>query len=236
MEERNIETDLNALQMILEVSFKDTNLLLSAITHRSYLNEHRDATWEHNERLEFLGDAVLELIVTDFLFSTYADKPEGELTAIRAALVNTVSLSAASEQLGVNKYLLMSKGEAKDEGRARQYILANVFEACIGAIYLDQGYAVAREFIARRLFGHTEEIIKKRLWQDAKSRFQELSQEHASITPTYETVSQEGPDHDRVFTIGVYLRREKIAEGKGRSKQEAEQQAAQAAMLAKGWD
>ncbi len=236
MEERNIETDLNALQMILEVSFKDTNLLLSAITHRSYLNEHRDATWEHNERLEFLGDAVLELIVTDFLFSTYADKPEGELTAIRAALVNTVSLSAASEQLGVNQYLLMSKGEAKDEGRARQYILANVFEACIGAIYLDQGYAEAREFIARRLFGHTEEIIKKRLWQDAKSRFQELSQEHASITPTYETVSQEGPDHDRVFTIGVYLRREKIAEGKGRSKQEAEQQAAQAAMLAKGWD
>lgn len=236
MEERNIETDLNALQMILEVSFKDTNLLLSAITHRSYLNEHRDATWEHNERLEFLGDAVLELIVTDFLFSTYADKPEGELTAIRAALVNTVSLSAASEQLGVNQYLLMSKGEAKDEGRARQYILANVFEACIGAIYLDQGYAEAREFIARRLFGHTEEIIKKRLWQDAKSRFQELAQEHASITPTYETVSQEGPDHDRVFTIGVYLRREKIAEGKGRSKQEAEQQAAQAAMLAKGWD
>lgn len=236
MEERNIETDLNALQMILEVNFKDTNLLLSAITHRSYLNEHRDSTWEHNERLEFLGDAVLELVVTDFLFSTYADKPEGELTAIRAALVNTVSLSAASEQLGVNKYLLMSKGEAKDEGRARQYILANVFEACIGAIYLDQGYDVARNFIAGRLFGHTEEIIKKRLWQDAKSRFQELAQEHASITPTYETVSQEGPDHDRVFTIGVYLRRDKVAEGKGRSKQEAEQQAAQAAMLAKGWD
>jgi ribonuclease III len=236
MEERNIETDLNALQAILGVNFKDTNLLLSAITHRSYLNEHRDSTWEHNERLEFLGDAVLELVVTDFLFSTYTDKPEGELTAIRAALVNTVSLSAASEQLGVNKYLLMSKGEAKDEGRARQYILANVFEACIGAIYLDQGYDIARNFIAGRLFGHTEEIIKKRLWQDAKSRFQELAQEHASITPTYETVSQEGPDHDRVFTIGVYLRREKVAEGKGRSKQEAEQQAASAAMLAKGWD
>lgn len=236
MEDRNIETDLSALQMILGVTFKDTNLLLSAITHRSYLNEHRDSTWEHNERLEFLGDAVLELVVTDFLFSTYADKPEGELTAIRAALVNTVSLSAASEQLGVNKYLLMSKGEAKDEGRARQYILANVFEACIGAIYLDQGYDTARNFIAERLFGHTEEIIKKRLWQDAKSRFQELAQEHASITPTYETVSQEGPDHDRVFTIGVYLRREKVAEGKGRSKQEAEQQAAQAAMIAKGWN
>jgi ribonuclease-3 len=236
MEERTILDELTSLQTILGVKFADTNLLLSAITHRSYLNEHRDATWEHNERLEFLGDAVLELVVTDFLFNTYTDKPEGELTAIRAALVNTNSLAAASELLGVNKYLLMSKGEAKDEGRARQYILANVFEACIGAIYLDQGYAVARNFIANRLFGHTEEIIDKRLWQDAKSRFQELSQEHASITPTYETVSQEGPDHDRVFTVGVFLRHEKVAEGKGRSKQEAEQQAASAAMKAKGWE
>ncbi len=236
MEERNIEIDLTALQAILGVNFKDTDLLLSAITHRSYLNEHRDATWEHNERLEFLGDAVLELVVTDFLFSTYSDKPEGELTAIRAALVNTISLSVASEQLGVNQYLLMSKGEAKDEGRARQYILANVFEACIGAIYLDQGYDTARDFIAQRLFSQTEEIIKQRLWQDAKSRFQELAQEHASITPTYETVSQEGPDHDRVFTIGVYLKREKVAEGIGRSKQEAEQQAAHSAIIAKGWN
>lgn len=236
MEERTTPHDLTALEAILGVKFIDTNLLLSAVTHRSYLNEHREATWEHNERLEFLGDAVLELVVTDFLFRTYTDKPEGELTAIRAALVNTNSLAAASELMGVNKYLLMSKGEAKDEGRARQYILANVFEACIGAVYLDQGYAVARNFIAARLFDHTEEIINKRLWQDAKSRFQELGQEHASITPTYETVSQEGPDHDRVFTVGVFLRHEKVAEGKGRSKQEAEQQAAQAAMQAKGWE
>jgi ribonuclease III len=236
MEEKNITTDIKALQAILEVDFADTQILLSAITHRSYLNEHREATWEHNERLEFLGDAVLELVVTDFLFKTYPDKPEGELTAIRAALVNTNSLAAASERMGINKFLLMSKGEAKDEGRARQYILANVFEACIGAIYLDQGYAVARNFIAKRLFDYTEEIILKRLWQDAKSRFQELAQEHASITPNYETLSQEGPDHDRVFTVGVFLRQEKVAEGKGRSKQEAEQQAAQAAVQAKGWD
>ena len=236
MEEKNITTDIKALQAILEVDFADTQILLSAITHRSYLNEHREATWEHNERLEFLGDAVLELVVTDFLFKTYSDKPEGELTAIRAALVNTNSLAVASERMGINKFLLMSKGEAKDEGRARQYILANVFEACIGAIYLDQGYAVARNFIAKRLFDYTEEIIHKRLWQDAKSRFQELSQEHASITPNYETLSQEGPDHDRIFTVGVFLRQEKIAEGKGRSKQEAEQQAAQAAVRAKGWD
>jgi ribonuclease III len=233
--ERNPAESVTALEGVLHVKFIDTNLLLSAITHRSYLNEHREATWEHNERLEFLGDAVLELVVTDHLFREYPDKPEGELTAIRAALVNTNSLAAASELLGVNQYLLMSKGEAKDEGRARQYILANVFEACIGAIYLDQGYERARTFIADRLFSNTEDIIKKRLWQDAKSRFQELSQEYASITPTYETLSQEGPDHDRVFTVGVFLRNEKVADGKGRSKQEAEQQAAQAAIAAKGW-
>lgn len=236
MIERNIQGDLVSLQKILEVNFKNSTLLLSAVTHRSYLNEHKEADWEHNERLEFLGDAVLELVVTDFLFYKYPEKPEGELTAIRAALVNTVSLAAASEKLGVNKYLLMSKGESKDEGRARQYILANVFEACIGAIHLDQGYDAARNFIANRLFGNTEEIVKKRLWQDAKSRFQELSQERASITPTYDTVSQDGPDHDRIFTVGVFLRHEKVGEGKGRSKQEAEQQAAQAAILNKGWE
>ncbi len=234
--ERDPEASVTALQNILGVVFVDTTLLLSAVTHRSYLNEHREATWEHNERLEFLGDAVLELVVTDFLFAKYPEKPEGELTAIRAALVNTNSLAAASEQLGVNQFLLMSKGEAKDEGRARQYILANVFEACIGAIYLDQGYDKAKMFIADRLFRNTDAIVEKRLWQDAKSRFQELAQEHASITPTYETISQEGPDHDRVFTVGIFLRHEKVAEGKGRSKQEAEQQAAQAALTAKGWD
>ena len=235
-DERNIERDIEILQDLLKVIFKDTALLLSALTHRSYLNEHRDATWDHNERLEFLGDAVLELVVTDFLFAKYPEKPEGELTAVRAALVNTNSLCNASEILGINKFLLMSKGESKDEGRARQYILANVFEACIGAIYLDQGYEAARNFIAERLFANTEKIVEKRLWQDAKSRFQELAQERASITPTYETLSQDGPDHDRVFTVGVFLRHEKVAEGKGRSKQEAEQQAAQMAVVAKGWD
>lgn len=235
MDDRDLGSDLESLQEIIEARFNNTTLLLTAITHRSYLNEHREATWDHNERLEFLGDAVLELVVTDHLFRTYEDKPEGELTAIRAALVNTVSLSVASEALGVNKYLLMSKGEAKDEGRARQYILANVFEAIIGAIYLDQGYEAAKTFIAGRLFSKIDEIVRKRLWQDPKSRFQELSQEKVSITPTYDTVSQEGPDHDRVFTIGVFLRHEKVAEGKGRSKQEAEQQAALRAIEAKGW-
>ncbi len=236
MDARNIDDDLVSLEEILGVVFNDKGLILSAITHRSYLNEHRNATQDHNERLEFLGDAVLELVVTDYLFKTYPDKPEGELTAIRAALVNTVSLSAASEALGVNPYLLMSKGEAKDEGRARQYILANVFEAFIGAMFLDQGFEVARTFVARELFPKTEEIVRKKLWQDAKSRFQELGQEHSSVTPTYQLMGQAGPDHDRVFTVGVFLRQEKIAEGSGRSKQEAEQAAAEKALLAKGWE
>ncbi|MEN9922353.1 MAG: hypothetical protein RL097_630 [Candidatus Parcubacteria bacterium] len=236
MEERDIQSELTKLQQLLQTTFADSSILLSAVTHRSYLNEHREATWEHNERLEFLGDAVLELVVTDYLFHKFPEKPEGELTAVRAALVNTVSLSGAAEALGINQFLLMSKGEAKDIGRARQYILANAFEACIGAIYLDQGYEAAQKFIAEQLFPKTDEIVHKRLWQDPKSRFQELAQEHASVTPTYETIAQDGPDHDRVFTVGVYLKKEFIADGKGRSKQEAEQQAAQAAISAKQWE
>lgn len=236
MEDTEILASLNTLESILKVTFTDKTHLLSAITHRSYLNEHREATWDHNERLEFLGDAVLELVVTDHLFKTYAEKPEGELTAVRAALVNTVSLAQASEKMGVNDFLLMSKGEAKDVGRARQYILANAFESCIGAIYVDQGYEAASQFIADHLFSKTEAIVNNRLWQDAKSRFQELAQEHSSITPNYETLAQEGPDHDRVFTVGVYLKNELVAEGKGRAKQEAEQQAAEAAIAAKGWE
>lgn len=235
MEERNIDSELKKLESLLKVTFNDSQILLSAITHRSYLNEHREATWDHNERLEFLGDAVLELVVTDYLFITYPNKPEGELTAIRAALVNTNSLSLASEEMAINQYLLMSKGESKDMGRARQYILANVFEACIGAIYMDQGYDMAKQFIAEHLFKKTEEIVSKRLWQDAKSRFQELAQEYESVTPTYETVKQTGPDHDRVFTVGVFLRRDKVAEGTGQSKQEAEQEAALHAIEARGW-
>jgi len=235
MEEKNVPECVAAVEQILQHTFTDKTLITSAITHRSYLNEHREATWDHNERLEFLGDAVLELVVTRFLFDKYPEKPEGELTAVRAALVNTVSLSAASETLGVNDYLLMSKGESKDTGRARQYILANAFEAFVGALYLDAGYERAQQFIADNLFAKTEEIVEKRLWQDPKSRFQELAQEHYSTTPTYDTLRTDGPDHDRTFTIGVFLKKEKIAEGTGRSKQEAEQAAAEAAIAAKGW-
>ncbi len=233
--ERNISADLSSLEAILGYTFTDKSFLLTAITHRSYLNEHREAEQDHNERLEFLGDAVLELVVTDYLYRTYPDKPEGELTAIRAALVNTVSLSEAALKLEVNEYLLMSKGEAKDTGRARQYILANVFEAFIGALYLDQGYEIAKDFISKQLFKKTEDIIARRLWQDPKSRFQELAQEHANVTPTYETLGQEGPDHDRIFTVGVFIGKAKVAEGKGRAKQEAEQEAALKAIEAKGW-
>lgn len=233
---QDIPESLKKLEKLLGVTFADSKHLLTAITHRSYLNEHREAKQEHNERYEFLGDAVLELVVTDFLFNKYPEKPEGELTAVRAALVNTVSLSEVASNMNINEFLLLSKGEERDTGRARQYILANTFESLIGAIYLDQGYDAAKEFIAGHLFDKTENIVAKRLWQDAKSRFQELAQEHASVTPSYETLSQVGPDHDRVFTVGVFLGKEKVAEGKGRSKQEAEQSAAEAGIIAKGWD
>jgi ribonuclease III len=234
-EPHEIGESLEKLERVLDVVFVDKNHLLTAITHRSYLNEHREATQEHNERYEFLGDAVLELVVTDFLFNKYPEKPEGELTAIRAALVNTVSLADVSSQIGVNEYLLLSKGEERDTGRARQYILANAFESLIGALYLDQGYDAAKEFIATNLFDRTDMIVQKRLWQDAKSRFQELAQEQVGVTPGYETLAQTGPDHDRMFTVGAFLGNEKIAEGKGRSKQEAEQAAAEKAIEAKKW-
>lgn len=230
-----MDIELSKLEALLGVEFQNKELLLSAITHRSYLNEHREATQEHNERLEFLGDAVLELAVTDYLFNKYPNKPEGELTAVRAALVNTNSLSESSDKLGLNEYLLMSKGEAKDTGRARQYILANAFEAVIGAIYMDKGYEAAESFIAGQLYQKTDRIVEKRLWQDPKSRFQELAQENVSVTPTYEMLSQVGPDHDRVFTVGVFLKSEKVSEGQGRSKQEAEQAAAEKAIENKGW-
>ena len=236
MEATNNETlDYKALEKKIGVEFKNKDFLLSAMTHRSYLNEHKEATQDHNERLEFLGDAVLELVITDFLFTKYPDKPEGELTAVRAALVNTNSLAEASTKLGLNDYLLLSKGEAKDTGRARVYILANSFVSVIGAMYMDQGYEVAKDFIGRQLFALTDKIVEKRLWQDAKSRFQEMAQEHAGVTPNYETLSQVGPDHDRVFTVGVFLGDKKIAEGNGRAKQEAEQAAAEKAIEIKGW-
>ena len=215
--------------------FNDKELIERAFTHRSFLNENRTIVKEHNERLEFLGDAVLELSVTDFLFHKYPDRPEGELTAFRAALVNTQSISASATELGMNDFLLLSRGEAKDTGRARQYILANTFEAFIGALYLDRGYDAANQFIENTLFGKIDVIVKKRLWQDAKSYFQEKAQEHYGVTPTYESVNEAGPDHDKKFIVAVLIGDERVAEGEGQSKQEAEQEAARKGLEVKSW-
>ncbi len=218
----------------LGLTFHNKALIQEALTHRSYLNENKTAG-NHNERLEFLGDAVLELATTNFLFKKFPSKPEGDLTAFRAALVNTYSLADTAELLGMNDMLLLSKGEARDTGRARQIILANAFEAVLGALYLDQGYDAVEEFLMKNLYPKIDDIIAKRAYQDAKSQFQETAQEKRSTTPTYKTLEESGPDHDRVFTVGVFLGSEEIARGDGKSKQEAEQAAAQAAIDKTGW-
>lgn len=219
------------------IVFSDKDLLRIAFTHRSYLNEHRGANTKpaHNERLEFLGDAVLELLVTEFLFKKYPHKDEGDLTMYRAGLVNAVTLAGVAETLGMNDYMLLSKGEAKDTGRAREVILANAIEALIGALYLDGGYAKAGEFVSRFVLPLTDKIVAEGKWLDAKSHFQEKAQEIANVTPSYETVRETGPDHDKHFTVAVFLGREKVAEGEGKSKQEAEQAAAAVALRTKGW-
>ncbi len=227
--------DFESLEKKLNVSFTNKNLLTQAFLHRSYLNEHAGLGIGHNERLEFLGDAVLELVVTDYLYKKYSDKPEGELTAFRASLVNTNTISDAAKTLGFEDYLLLSKGEAKDTGKARAYILANTFEAFTGALYLDQGYDAARIFIETSLLPELENIITHSLWRDAKSFVQEKSQETESITPSYKVLHDTGPDHDKVFTVGIFFRDIKIAEGKGSSKQEAETAAARKALEVKGW-
>jgi ribonuclease-3 len=231
--------DFAAFETKIGHVFNDKRLLETAFTHRSYLNENRAAGPQgkssHNERLEFLGDAVLELVVTEFLFAKYPGQPEGDLTAYRAALVNTVSIADAATKLGMNEFLLLSRGESRDTGRARHIILANAFEALIGALYLDSGYGAAKDFIAAQIFPKTDEVVAKRLWQDAKSRLQEISQEQTGITPNYQMLNQSGPDHDKLFVVGAYIGQEKIAQGEGRSKQEAEQAAAEKALAAKGW-
>jgi len=219
----------------IKISFKDKELLKQAFVHRSYINENDSSTLAHNERLEFLGDAVLELSVTDFLYKKYPKSTEGELTALRSALVNAVIISSVAESIGMNDYLLLSKGEAKDRGKARQYILANTFEALIGAIYMDRGYASADKFILDTLLPKTEEIVNKKLWRDAKSLVQEKAQEFVSVTPAYKVLNQSGPDHDKHFTVGIYFGKDLVASGKGKSKQEAEQAAALAALKIKKW-
>ena len=229
------EPDFSKFEKVIGINFKNKELLRQAFTHRSYLNEHRDLELVHNERLEFLGDAVLELIVTEYLYGKYPDADEGDLTSFRSALVNAITLSDAAAKIGMNEYLLLSKGESKDMGRARQIILANTIEALIGAIYLDQGYDAARYFISANVFNLMEKIIEEKKWLDAKSEFQELAQDHEGLTPSYKTTKEEGPDHDKKFTVAVYLGKTKVAEGEGRSKQEAEQNAASAGLKVKDW-
>ena len=219
----------------IKIIFKDKNLLKQAFTHRSYINENPSVGLLHNERLEFLGDAVLELIVTNFLYKKYPNYTEGELTALRSALVNAVIISEVATSIGMNDYLLLSKGEKKDNGKARQYILANTYEACVGAIYLDQGMKMAGDFVSKTLLPKTEEIVNKKLWRDAKSLVQEKAQEFVNITPAYKVLNESGPDHDKHFTVGIYFGSSLIAEGKGKSKQEAEQKAAETALKIKNW-
>lgn len=227
--------ELPDVEKHLDVFFHNKELLREALTHRSYLNENPSWPVGHNERLEFLGDAVLELIVTEFLFGRFPEKPEGELTSLRAAMVNTGMLSQRASEIGLNDALLLSRGEAKDTGRARQYLLANAFEALIGALYLDQGYEAAKTFLGRALFPQLDDVLENRLWKDAKSLFQEEAQERASITPSYQVLREWGPDHAKHFVIGVFLNEEKIAEGEGDSKQEAETAAAANALETKRW-
>lgn len=226
---------LQDFQQQNNVVFSNQLLLEQAFIHRSFINENPKSQVYHNERLEFLGDAVLELIVTEYLYSKYPHHNEGDLTAYRSALVNAVTLGDVATSLGFNELIRLSKGEAKDVHRARSSILADAFEAVVGAMYLDLGYKEAHSFIARTLLIKTEEIIRKGLYKDAKSFVQEKSQEIYNFTPTYRVEGEEGPDHDKLFEVAIFFGEEKIATGNGKSKQEAETQAARNALVAKGW-
>ena len=213
----------------LGYDFENIDLLVTALTHRSYLNEHKKSASEHNERLEFLGDAVLELVTTDFLFSNY-DKPEGILTAWRSALVRTESIGAAGERLGYEKLIRMSRGEKQGSARARQQILANAFEATTGAIYLDKGYEAAKKYITDNILSTLPQILDEESWRDPKSYLQEISQARDGFTPIYKVLKEDGPDHDKNFTLGVFVGDKKMGEGEGPSKQTAQQEAAREAI------
>lgn len=230
-----MKQDISELAEKLGIPFKEDGHLTQAVVHRSYLNEHPDFPLGHNERLEFLGDAVLELVVTKHLFENY-ENPEGELTNWRAALVNGQNLAEVARELGIEEYLYLSKGEQKDgDSKARRYILANAMEAVIGAVYLDHGWDVADEFVTRVILDKLAEILEKKLYIDPKSRFQEEAQSRASVTPTYRVLEETGPDHEKTFRVGVYLGKEFVADGAGSSKQEAQIAAAEAALEEMGW-
>lgn len=230
-----MKKSLNQLEDKIDIKFKNIDLLRTALVHRSYLNEHKNFSLDQNERLEFLGDAVLELVVTDHLYTNY-NKPEGILTNWRSSLVNGERLAKISESLDVYDYMYLSRGESKDTNKkARQYILANAFEAIVGAIYLDRGYEIAKKFIESNLIIHLKKIIEDKSYIDAKSMFQEKAQEMTGITPRYKVISESGPDHNKKFLVGVYLEKELIAEGEGYSKQEAQTAAATKGLEIKEW-
>ncbi len=230
-----MERNFNVLEKRLGIKFKNINLLKNALVHRSYLNEHKNFPLDNNERLEFLGDAVIELAVTDHLYKNYKND-EGVLTNWRSSLVNGERLSTISEELGLHEFLYLSKGEAKyNNKKARQYILANTFEALVGAIYLDRGYRQAAKFVSQKLIAHLPQIIKDKLYIDAKSQFQEKVQETIGITPHYKVISESGPDHNKKFVVGVYIDKKLVTKGEGYSKQEAQTKAAAAALKMKKW-
>lgn len=227
--------DFAKLERKLGLDFKNKDLLTQAFCHRSYLNENPEFGLDHNERLEFLGDAVLELVVTERLYKQYPEKPEGELTNWRASLVNAKTLAETAKELGLNDFLLLSRGEQKEIGKARDYILADAFEAFIGSIYLDRGYKACQKFIDKHLFIKLPEIIEKELFRDPKSSFQEQAQEILKITPGYKVLDEWGPDHAKHFIVGVFLGKKLAAKGEGSSKQEAEEKAAEQALHIKNW-
>ncbi|MEK7094284.1 MAG: ribonuclease III [Patescibacteria group bacterium] len=223
-------TNTALLEEKLNVKFINKDLLREALTHRSYLNENHRWAFHHNERLEFLGDAVLELSVSVLLFKKFPEAPEGEMTMFRAALVNYQRLAKVASEIDLHKFVLMSRGEAKDSGRAHEVILANAFEAVVGAIYLDQGFKVSHSFIEQVVFSHLDEVLKTKSYKDPKSELQEIIQEGRRLTPTYKVLEEQGPAHDRIFLVGVYFGSELITEGRGNSKQEAEVDAAKKAL------
>ncbi|MBI2588294.1 ribonuclease III [Candidatus Berkelbacteria bacterium] len=221
--------NLDSFQKKIEIRFQDLNLLRQVFVHRSYLNENLGFDLDHNERLEFLGDAVLELIVTDYLFLRYKN-PEGELTNFRSSLVKGETISKVARELNMGEYLYLSRGEMKGGGRSNQLLLANTFEALVGAIYLDQGYDKAKFFVEKQLIPKLKEIIAKGQVLDSKSRLQELAQEKYTVTPVYKVLKEHGPDHAKSFIVGVFVEDKVLGEGSGSSKQNAEQSAASSAL------
>lgn len=230
-----LNSDYNSLQEKLKVKINSLSLLEEAFRHKSFVNETNDDNILSNERLEFLGDAVLELVVTEALFKQFPEKEEGELTALRSALVRGRNLSHVAKDLQIGEYLILSKGEFNSKGQEKDYILANLVEAVIGAIFLDQGFTVASDFIMNNIYSKLPQILEEHSYIDSKTKFQEVAQDKISVTPTYNLISASGPDHSKVFKMGVYINDELVGEGEGSSKQKAEQAAAHSALQNKGW-